>query len=38
MPKVENVDQYIIQHSKWENNLILLREMLLSYNLSETIK
>ncbi len=38
MPKVENVNQYIIKHSKWKNNLILLREMLLSYNLSETIK
>tara|TARA_R100000935_G_C2810406_1_gene154702 strand:- start:184 stop:777 length:594 start_codon:yes stop_codon:yes gene_type:complete len=38
MPKVENVDQYILLHSKWKKNLILLREMLLSYNLSETIK
>ena len=38
MPKIENVDQYIIKHSKWKYNLILLREMLLSYNLSETIK
>lgn len=38
MAKVENVDQYINKHFKWKDNLFLLREMLLSYNLSETIK
>lgn len=38
MAKIENVDQYINAHPKWEEQLQKLRELLLSCNLTETIK
>ncbi|WP_010228729.1 DUF1801 domain-containing protein [Gillisia marina] len=38
MAKSENVDQYIDAHPKWKNQLLQLRQLLLSTNLSETIK
>ncbi len=38
MAKIENVGQYIRAHPKWEDKLLLLRKLLLSSKLSETIK
>jgi len=38
MAKVENVDQFIENNSKWTNHLQELRYLLLSFNLTETIK
>jgi len=38
MARIENVDQYIMLHPKWEGQLVLLRKLLLSAELIETIK
>lgn len=38
MAKVENVAQFIEQHSKWSKQLMELRKLLASFNLTETIK
>lgn len=38
MAKIENVVQYINAHPKWKVQLLQLRELLLSSDLSETIK
>ncbi|TVZ27436.1 uncharacterized protein YdeI (YjbR/CyaY-like superfamily) [Gillisia sp. Hel_I_86] len=38
MAKIENVGQYIDAHPKWKAQLLKLRQLLLSCNLSETIK
>lgn len=38
MAKIETVDQYLTLHNKWKSQLSKLREILLSYELSETIK
>ena len=38
MAKVENVAQFIEQHSKWSKQLMELRKLLASFNLNETIK
>lgn len=38
MAKAENVDQYIDAHPKWKEQLLQLRQLLLSSNLTETIK
>lgn len=35
---VENVDEYIIRHEEWEEEIRALRKMLLSTELEETIK
>tara|TARA_R100000935_G_scaffold45178_1_gene68241 strand:+ start:1288 stop:1884 length:597 start_codon:yes stop_codon:yes gene_type:complete len=38
MAKVENVDHYLKIHDKWAKPLTILRNLLLSFNLEETIK
>jgi len=38
MKKPSNVDDYIANHEKWQEGLILLRELVLSTHLEETIK
>lgn len=38
MNNVTSVDEYILNHEKWQEGLILLRELLLSTELTETIK
>lgn len=35
---IKNVEEYLIKHQAWEQELILLREILLSTDLKETIK
>lgn len=35
---IKNVDEYLLKHPAWEQELVLLREILLSTELKETIK
>lgn len=38
MKRIKSVDEYILNHEKWQQGLIMLREIMLAKGLEETIK